>query len=75
MRSHNPQPSVAVVLCTYNGSTHLDTQLESLVAQTWPIALYAFDDASTDDTVEEYWMKGTTTLHYVIRMICGSRLE
>jgi len=51
MRSHDPQPDVAVVLCTYNGSRHLETQLESLVAQTWPIALYAFDDASTDDTV------------------------
>lgn len=51
MDTSETQSTVAVVMCTYNGSTHVDTQLESLVAQTWPIALYAFDDASTDDTV------------------------
>jgi len=51
MGNTESQATVAVVLCTYNGSTHLDTQLETLVSQTWPIALYAFDDASTDDTV------------------------
>ena len=53
MNTAEPQATVAVVLCTYNGSHHLDTQLKSLVAQTWPIALYAFDDASSDDTVSK----------------------
>ncbi len=51
MITSETQPAVAVVMCTYNGSRHLDEQLETLVAQTWPITLYAFDDASTDDTV------------------------
>jgi len=51
MSNHRSQPTVAIVLCTYNGGKHLAAQLDSLVAQNWPIALYAFDDASTDDTV------------------------
>lgn len=53
MSNISSQPTVAIVLCTYNGSKHLATQLESLAAQNWPIALYAFDDASSDDTVDK----------------------
>jgi len=53
MSSKVQQPVVAIVMCTYNGSRHLDTQIETLVSQRWPIVLYAFDDASTDDTVEK----------------------
>jgi len=53
MSNNKTQPVVAVVMCTYNGSTHLNAQLETLAAQQWPIALYAFDDASTDDTVSK----------------------
>jgi glycosyltransferase involved in cell wall biosynthesis len=49
---------VSVVLCTYNGKKFLREQLDSLVAQTYPIyELIVQDDASTDDTahlVEEY---------------------
>jgi len=53
MNNNEPRPTVAVVMCTYNGAKHLVTQLESLAVQNWPIALYAFDDASTDDTVDK----------------------
>jgi len=53
MSNNDQQPTVAVVMCTYNGSRHLDTQLQTLAAQKWPIALYAFDDASTDDTTSK----------------------
>jgi len=50
--NNSQQPTVAIVLCTYNGAEHLEAQLESLTAQQWPIALYAFDDASSDNTVD-----------------------
>jgi len=54
MSSNDSQANVvAVVMCTYNGSTHLDTQMETVAAQQWPISLYVFDDASTDDTVNK----------------------
>src|SRR5688572_15202828 len=46
------QPSVSVVLCTYNGAAYLEQQIASILAQTYPIAeLLIFDDASTDNTV------------------------
>ena len=53
MNTSGARPTVAVVLCTYNGAEHLDAQLDSLAAQTWPVAVYAFDDASTDDTADK----------------------
>lgn len=53
MSSANSKPTVAVVMCTYNGTQHLSAQLESLVAQQWPLALYVFDDTSSDDTIEK----------------------
>lgn len=40
---------IAVAMCTYNGASHLEQQLESLVAQTrLPDELVVCDDASTD---------------------------
>ena len=48
----NSQPTVAIVLCTFNGAKHLQAQLESLNTQTWPISVLAFDDGSTDSTIE-----------------------
>lgn len=45
--------SVSVALCTLNGSTYLPNQLNSILAQTAPpTELVAFDDGSTDDTVQ-----------------------
>lgn len=45
--------SVAVLLCTYNGSKYIRKQLNSIISQThqnWVI--FASDDGSTDSTVE-----------------------
>jgi len=44
------KPTVAVVMCTYNGAPHIRAQLASIAAQTWPFTLYVFDDDSSDDT-------------------------
>ncbi|WP_165304971.1 glycosyltransferase family 2 protein [Pedobacter sp. SYP-B3415] len=47
----NDKPLVSVALCTYNGSQFLKEQLDSLLAQDWPlIEIIAVDDCSTDDT-------------------------
>jgi len=46
------KPTVAIVLCTYNGAEFLQPQLDSLAAQTWPVAVRLFDDASTDQTIK-----------------------
>ena len=44
---------ISVALCTYNGSSHLSEQLQSLSAQTRkPDELVVFDDASTDQSGE-----------------------
>ena len=45
--------SLAVVLCTYNGASYLQRQLDSLYAQSrLPDCVVLSDDASTDDTTE-----------------------
>ena len=50
---YSPQktPEVAIVLCTHNGSQWIEEQIESIFAQTHPVAIRVFDDASSDDTV------------------------
>lgn len=50
-------PAVTVVLCTYQGAQYVETQLDSLLAQTYPISIYVVDDASTDDTVSRIQTK------------------
>lgn len=44
-------PRVAVVLCSFCGEAHIEQQLDSLAAQTWPIDVFVHDDASDDDTL------------------------
>ena len=45
-------PSVAVVMCTYNGEEFLREQLDSILDQTYPISeIIIQDDRSTDGTV------------------------
>ena len=47
----NPQGSVSIVVCTYNGAKYLRPQLESILAQTYPIhELIIQDDCSSDGT-------------------------
>ena len=41
-------PRVAVVLCTWRAGAHLEAQLDSLAAQSWPHDVHVFDDASGD---------------------------
>ena len=47
-----PTPTVSVALCTHNGARYVREQVESILAQTYPVTqLVLSDDASTDDTV------------------------
>ncbi|GGL29734.1 glycosyltransferase [Phycicoccus endophyticus] len=47
-----PDPSVGVILTTYNGQDHLEEQLDSLLAQVGvSVHIYVFDDGSSDGTV------------------------
>lgn len=47
------KPTVSVVMCTYNGEKYLREQLDSIIAQTYPISeIIIQDDGSTDLTVD-----------------------
>lgn len=52
MREENMEtknPTVAVVMCTYNGEKYLREQMDSILAQTYPIhEIIVQDDRSTD---------------------------
>ncbi len=49
----NKNPTVAVVVATYNGATYLRQQLESIIQQTYkPSQIIIVDDASSDDTLQ-----------------------
>lgn len=53
MRSLTDRNTVVILLCTYNGAEYLRPQLDSIIAQDYQNwALHAFDDGSTDDTLE-----------------------
>lgn len=43
---------VTVVMCTFQGSRHVEKQLHSLLQQSWPVRLLLRDDASADNTTE-----------------------
>jgi glycosyltransferase involved in cell wall biosynthesis len=46
------RPSVSVVMCTYNGEQFISEQMNSILAQTYPVSEFLiFDDCSTDNTV------------------------
>lgn len=45
--------TVSVVMCTYNGEEFLREQMDSILAQTYPIMeIIVQDDCSTDNTVD-----------------------
>jgi len=52
MSTTDEKARVAIVLCTYNGADHIKEQLDSIQAQSWPVALRVFDDGSTDKTID-----------------------
>lgn len=46
-------PTVAVVMCTYNGEAYVKEQIDSILCQTYPVSeLIVQDDGSTDGTLE-----------------------
>ena len=53
--------TVSVVMCTYNGEKYLREQMDSILAQTYPIHdIIVSDDCSTDGTMnilQEYATK------------------
>ena len=50
--SNSGRIKVSVVMCTYNGGRYLRQQIDSILAQTYPVdELIVQDDCSTDDTV------------------------
>jgi Glycosyl transferase family 2 len=59
-------PTLAVVLCTYNGGRFLPEQLKSLASQTrLPDVLFVRDDDSTDETPEILRSFATTAPFHV----------
>lgn len=45
--------TVSIVMCTYNGAQYLSQQLDTIVAQTYPLhEVIIQDDGSTDNTVD-----------------------
>lgn len=66
------QPTISVVLCTYNGEKFLTEQLESILAQTYPPSeIIIQDDRSTDGTVDI--IKAFAERHSIIRYSVNSR--
>ena len=48
-----PPPLVSIVMGTYNGSEFLKEQMDTLLAQTYPVIEFVIiDDCSTDDTYD-----------------------
>lgn len=48
-----PEPKIAILMATYNGSKFLEEQLESIAAQTYKNwGLVVSDDGSSDETLE-----------------------
>lgn len=46
-------PLISVALCTYNGASFLQKQLDSIISQDWPnLEIIIVDDASNDGTRE-----------------------
>jgi glycosyltransferase involved in cell wall biosynthesis len=50
--SQSGDPTIAILLCTYNGEAYLRSQIESYLSQTYQHwRLYVSDDGSTDGTM------------------------
>lgn len=51
MGNEGSKQKVSIVVCTYNGERYISTQLDSIIAQTYPIdEIVIQDDNSTDGT-------------------------
>ena len=64
------QPTIAVLLATYNGAKYLKQQLDSILSQTYQnFKIYISDDYSDDHTlkiIQEYQQKYPTKIFYTI---------
>ncbi|MBB2147165.1 glycosyltransferase [Pedobacter sp. LMG 31464] len=57
--------SVSIAMCTYNGAKYIDEQLETIIAQDYPLhEIIVVDDRSSDDTFKilEEWQAKYPTL-------------
>ncbi|MFK8075422.1 MAG: glycosyltransferase family 2 protein [Granulosicoccus sp.] len=64
--SFSQSSAVAIVVCTYNGSQYIESQTESLLAQSHEVSIHVSDDVSNDETVAKVSNKlrsGIDTLH------------
>ncbi|NND89586.1 MAG: glycosyltransferase family 2 protein [Granulosicoccus sp.] len=64
-RTSPERTPVTVIMCTCQGARHVEAQLRSLLAQTWPVRIIVADDASSDETVSRIrpWLRsGVDTL-------------
>lgn len=53
LKEEKQMKSVSVVMCTYNGAKYLKEQIESIIAQTYPLKeIIIQDDGSTDETCD-----------------------
>lgn len=58
---------ISVVMCTYNGVHHLQKQLHTVLAQTYPVhEIIIQDDGSTDGTWE--WLETFASDHSQVRL-------
>jgi glycosyltransferase involved in cell wall biosynthesis len=52
-RTASPGPRIAILLCTYNGGSFLEQQLQSIQRQSWPNwQVVVSDDGSSDSTLD-----------------------
>lgn len=66
------QKTVSVVMCTYNGEEYLRQQMDSILAQTYPISeIIVQDDGSTDSTVSI--LRDYAAEHSVVRIYQNER--
>jgi glycosyltransferase involved in cell wall biosynthesis len=57
--------SISIAMCTYNGAKYIDEQLETIIAQDYPLhEIIVVDDRSSDDTFKilEDWKSKHPTL-------------
>ena len=70
---HTPekQPTVSVILCTYNGERYLREQLDSILSQSYPLhEIIIQDDCSTDSTPDI--LRHYASKHPQIRLFLNS---
>ncbi len=69
MSTNKPNPTVAVLMATYNGERYVAEQIQSILRQTYPAwTLFVRDDGSQDGTagiVEQFALQHSTRIRVV----------